>query len=74
MYKTNEPEKEEHENSKSVSNSETEMTGSIENSQNVNQDIEVDGGKFRFDVKYVDDLSLHDMSANSKYHNPPSAN
>ena len=42
----------------------------IENNQKVNQDFEVDAVKYQFDAKHIDDLSLHDMSANSKHHDP----
>ena len=43
----------------------------IENSQKVNQNFKVDGVKYQFDVKHVDNLSLHDTSVNSKHHDPP---
>ena len=47
------------------------MVCCIENNQKVNQDFEVDGVKYQFDAKHVDDLLLHDTSVNSKYHDKP---
>ena len=44
------------------------MVCSIENNQKVNQDFEVDGVKYQFYVKHVDNPSLHDMSVHFTHH------
>ena len=74
LHEANEPEKEGHEYSKSISNSEAEIVYSIGNNQMVNQGFEVEGFKHQFDAKHVDDLLLHDTSVNSKHYDPLSAN
>ena len=74
MYKANEPEKERHEYGKSIFDSETEMVCSLENNQKIKQDFEVDSVKYQFDLKHVDNLSLHYTSVNSKHHDPLSGN
>ena len=72
MHKAHEPEKG-HEYGKSIFDSETETAHSIENNQKVNQDFEVDGIKYQFDVQHIDDFPLHDTSMNTKHHDPLSA-
>ena len=70
LYELNEPEKEGHKYGKSIFDSESETVSNIENSQKVNQTFEVDGVKYQFEEKHVDDLSLYNILGNSKHYTP----
>ena len=70
LYETNTPEKEGHEYGKSVFDLEPETVCSVDSSQKVNEEFEIDSIKYQLDIEHGDDLSSSDTAAKPKLEDP----